>query len=290
LSLAPLARAVLPLALLAALAALLAPAPALAERSDLLLAVLVLLTALGITPGELRAARRRPGLALVLAVVPLLVLVPVAWAWSRAFTGPVREGTLALGLAPTEVAAAGLVALAGGGAALALAAVAGSLVACALVAPALLAVLGGTQGGGPGELVGGFALVVLVPLVAGLGLRAVLPGLARVEQELAGASALVLAGLVYLALSAAEGETLGTAALAAAGFLALSAALAVPFALLVGDRLVGGLAFALRDFAVAAGLAAQAFGPEAAAVAGVYGVLMLVLGAAVASAARRVAA
>ncbi|MDP9401604.1 MAG: bile acid:sodium symporter, partial [Actinomycetota bacterium] len=172
---------------------------------------------------------------------------------------------------------------AGGGAALALAAVAGSLVACALVAPALLAVLGGTQGGGPGELVGGFALVVLVPLVAGLGLRAVLPGLARVEQELAGASALVLAGLVYLALSATGGGALGSALLAAGGFLALSAVLAVPFALLVGERVVGGLAFALRDFAVAAALAAQAFGPEAAGVGGVYGVLMLVLGAAVAS-------
>ena len=43
----------------------------------------------------------------------------------------------------------------------------------------------------------------------------------------------------------------------------------------------------LRDFAVAATLAGQAFGPRAAVVAGVYGVMMLVAGAAAASAARR---
>jgi predicted Na+-dependent transporter len=43
----------------------------------------------------------------------------------------------------------------------------------------------------------------------------------------------------------------------------------------------------LRDFAVAAALAAQAFGPRAAVVAGVYGVMMLVAGAALAAAERR---
>jgi predicted Na+-dependent transporter len=43
----------------------------------------------------------------------------------------------------------------------------------------------------------------------------------------------------------------------------------------------------LRDFAVAAALAGQAFGPRAAVVAGVYGVMMLVAGAALAAAERR---
>jgi hypothetical protein len=38
----------------------------------------------------------------------------------------------------------------------------------------------------------------------------------------------------------------------------------------------------LRDFAVAAALAGQAFGPAAATVPGVYGVLMLLVGAAAA--------
>jgi hypothetical protein len=45
-------------------------------------------------------------------------------------------------------------------------------------------------------------------------------------------------------------------------------------------RLTGALVIELRDFAVAAALATQAFDSPAATVAGVYGVLMLLLGAA----------
>ena len=47
-------------------------------------------------------------------------------------------------------------------------------------------------------------------------------------------------------------------------------------------RFTGALVIELRDFAVAAALAAQAFGPPAPTVAGVYGVLMLLAGAAAA--------
>jgi predicted Na+-dependent transporter len=39
----------------------------------------------------------------------------------------------------------------------------------------------------------------------------------------------------------------------------------------------------MRDFAVAAALATEAFGPRAAVVAGVYGVLMLIAGAGLAA-------
>jgi predicted Na+-dependent transporter len=42
----------------------------------------------------------------------------------------------------------------------------------------------------------------------------------------------------------------------------------------------GALAIAMRDFAVAAALASQAFGSRAAAVPGVYGVVMLLAGSA----------
>ena len=47
-------------------------------------------------------------------------------------------------------------------------------------------------------------------------------------------------------------------------------------------RSTGALVIGLRDFAVAAALAAQAFGPAAATVCGVYGVLVLLVGAAAA--------
>lgn len=114
--------------LLAAGAALLVPARGLAARSDLILAALVLFTAMGIAPARLAAVRSRWRAVLLLSVGPLIVLTPLAWGIGRAFDGPVRDGTLALGLASTEVAAVGLVALAGGEAALAAAALAGSLV------------------------------------------------------------------------------------------------------------------------------------------------------------------
>jgi hypothetical protein len=55
----------------------------------------------------------------------------------------------------------------------------------------------------------------------------------------------------------------------------------------LGELRTGGLLFALRDFAVAAALASQFHSPGAAAIPAVYGVLMLVLAAAVAPVLRR---
>ena len=285
-----LAGAVLPLALAAAALALVAPSRAMADRSEALLALLVLLTALGIGPGDLVALRARWPAVLALSLVPLAVLAPAALLLSRLFEGPVRQGTLALGVAPTEVAVGGLAALAMGDAALALAVVAGSLVVSAIAGPLVIATLGGADVGGF-DLLTGFALVVLVPLALGLGARAALGRLERARDELAGLAALVLAALVYAALSAADPAGLPRALLAGGTFLAVSAALALlwPRRVLGGERVTALLIFAMRDFAVAAGLAKQAFGAEAATVAGVYGVLMLLGGAGLAWWARRAA-
>jgi predicted Na+-dependent transporter len=52
----------------------------------------------------------------------------------------------------------------------------------------------------------------------------------------------------------------------------------------------GALTIAMRDFAVAAALAAQAFGPRAGVVPGVYGVVMLLAGSAGAGLLARTAA
>ncbi len=49
----------------------------------------------------------------------------------------------------------------------------------------------------------------------------------------------------------------------------------------------GALAIGMRDFAVAAALASQAFGPRAAVVPGVYGVVVLVAGTAFVTLVRR---
>jgi predicted Na+-dependent transporter len=286
--LARLAGAVLPLALVAAALALAVPSRGLADRSELLLAALVGLTALGIAPSQLVALRRRWQAVLALSVLPFVVLAPAAWALSRLFDGPVRDGTLALGLAPTEVAAAGLVALAMGDAALALAVVAGSLAVSAIVGPLAISALGGADAGGL-ALLGTFALVVLAPLAAGLALRAVLPRVQEIEGELAGLAALVLAGLVYAALSGSEHDRLGGALLAGGAFVAICAVVAAlwPAALAASDRVTTGFTIGLRDFAVAAALAEQAFGAGAASVPATYGVLMLLAGSTATTVIRR---
>jgi BASS family bile acid:Na+ symporter len=279
-------NALLPLAAVAAGLALVVPSEAVAKRSDLVLAALVLFTALGIAPAQLATLRDRRAALAALVLAPFAVLVPVAWGVSRLFAGPVRDGVLALGVSSTEVAAVGLVALAGGSAVLALGALTGSLVVAALAGPV---VLGWVAGAGAdvavGELVGRFALVVLVPLAVGLALRSRLERLAAAEGELAALATLAVVVLVYGAMSGArEGGQLPSAVAASSLFLLLSGAPVAAWAALAPAelRVTGGLVIELRDFAVAAALATQAFGPPAATVAGVYGVLMLLVGAAAA--------
>ena len=66
-------RLILPLTLVATALALLVPSSAVAGRSDLLLALLVLATALGIPWSELAALRSRAATVAVLSVAPLVV-------------------------------------------------------------------------------------------------------------------------------------------------------------------------------------------------------------------------
>jgi BASS family bile acid:Na+ symporter len=276
----------LPPAAVAAALALVAPSGELAERSDLVLAALVLFTSLGIRPTQLLGLRRRAGAVAALIVVPFVVLPPLAWLVSLPFSGAVSDGVLALGVSSTEVAAVGLVGIAGGSAVLALGALTGSLVLAALVGPVLLSAFAGADADiAAGELVGRFSLVVLVPLAVGLLMRAVVPALDRAEPELAGLSTVTVVVLVYAAMSGAgEDGDLAEAAAASALFL-LACAIAVAGWVMLAPRelrATGGLVIELRDFAVAAALASQAFGPAAATVSGVYGVLMLLLGAAAA--------
>src|SRR4051794_16638357 len=272
----------MPLTLVAAAAALIVPSAAAARRSELLLAALVALTALGIDPRRLGALRRRPGAVLALSAGPLLVLAPLGWALGRLLDGAVRDGLLALGVAPTEVAAVGLVALAGADAVLALAVVAGPLVCSAVLGPFALAALGGSRVSGLDTLLVTFALVVLVPLAAGLGARAAVPALARVEAECAAGAALAVAGLVYAALSDVDAGGAGLAPAALAGPRSWARA---PRSRRRrrGHDVAPVFCVALRDFAAAAAFAAQAFGPRAAVVPGLYGVMMLIAGAALAA-------
>jgi predicted Na+-dependent transporter len=265
--------------------ALVAPSTVVAERSDVVLAALVLFTALTIPPTELAQLRAYKAQVALLVLAPFALLVPLAWAAGRPFDGAVSDGVLALGVASMEVAAVGMIALAGGRAGLALGTLTGSLVVAALAGPPLLDLLAAARGDdiAVGELIGRFTLVVILPLAGGLAARAAAPRLGHAHEEFNGLAAIALAVLVYGAMSGAgaDGDLLAAAA-AGALFLVLSAIpVAGWMAIAPSDlRLTGSFVIGLRDFAVAAALASEAFGPPAATVAGVYGVLMLLVGAA----------
>ena len=173
-------RALTPLGLAAVVLALAVPSGPVARRSDGLLALLVLVTALGVTATELRddVLRHRTSIA-ILSVAPLVVLSLAAWAIGRPFDEQVRDGLLAVGASSSEVAAVGLVTLAGADATVAVGAVAGSLVASALLGPVAIGVLAGHPvHGGTAHLLGRFALVVIAPLVTGVAIRSALPRIA----------------------------------------------------------------------------------------------------------------
>jgi predicted Na+-dependent transporter len=278
------------LALIAAVLAYLLPSATVASRVDVLLGVLVLVTALDIDPRQLLAVSAQWRTIFLLAVVPLLALASGGWVLAQLVHGDVRNGVLALGLSPTEVASVGLIGLIGGSAELGIAVLAVSLVLSALVGPPALAVLGGAgHAAHVLPLLGRFALVVMLPLALGLLARGTRPELARREVELSVASSLTVVALIYASLSDARGGNLASAALLSAAFLAFSALLAVGTLCAFGRRFDRSLALAIgmRDFAVAAALAAGAFGAGAAHVAGVYGVLMLLTGASVTGVIRR---
>jgi BASS family bile acid:Na+ symporter len=284
--LAAVPRALTPLALLAAALGLVLPSAALAARSDLLLALLVLATALGISFADLARLREHMRAVVVLSLLPLPVLVGAAWLLGRPFAPVVRDGLLAVGLSSTEVATVGLVALAGANATIALGAVTGSLVLAAVCGPLALGPLSDAAVHvSSAGLLGRFALVVIVPLLVGVALRsrpAFASRLAAADAERDGVAALTVAVLVYAALSGTHGaHHLGAALLASVAFLAVSTGVAELWRRARrqrADAIPGALAIAMRDFAVAAALATQAFGAAAGAVPGVYGVAMLVGG------------
>lgn len=286
-----LADHVAPVAVIAVALALMLPSPRLAGRSDLLLAVLVLSTAAQIDPRRLRTLRRQAPSVLALSLGSLLVLTLVAWALSRAFSGPVRNGILSLGLASTEVASVGLIGLAGGDAVLAIGVLTASLIASAILGPLLAPVLAPALGHGSGlHLLGRFSLVVLLPLAAGLLLRGTCPHLARTNGALNGVSALTVCVLLYASLSAVTGGArLAQELISCLAFMLAAGAVALAAVRLrsAADPAAIALTTWLRDFAVAAALATQAFGAAAGSVAGIYGAVMLLTGTITATVLRR---
>lgn len=247
------------------------------------LAVLVLTAGLTVDTAALPRVRQH-GRRLVAVLVTTSVALPaLAWMLGHLVSGPAQGGILAAGVAPSEVASLGLASIAGGDAALAAGLLIGSSIVAVVVSGPILALLSGAPGAHPGDLLATLGLVVGLPLVAGVSLRRLLvparPVLLDWGRIVGTAALLVLlwevAGEVQVQASylAVVGALVGY--LAGAGMLGwlLSRGL---------DERAGPavlLPVAMRDFAVAAGIAATAFGPASVGPLGIYGLLVLLAGA-----------
>jgi predicted Na+-dependent transporter len=290
---------------------------------DALLALLVFATALTIDPAAPRrvtAAWRRVALAIGLGVT---VLPALSWAVSWLLpAGPLRDGVLVTGLAPCEIASVATTALAGGEAAVAACVLIGSTLATVLLAAPILTLFAQSAAFSPVGVIENLALVVALPLAAGIALRAwagaaaddgpaaaaqtgAAPrpgsgGASRAVALLATPRAERTANLVSLAAVAALVALVASEIHFTAGYAAVAAALLL---FLAASALLGRLLAArsprpvaaalllttsMRDFAIAAAIAAAAFGPQAAAPLGLYGVAVLIWGTACAGYFRKI--
>jgi predicted Na+-dependent transporter len=259
---------------------------------NVLLVILVLATAVTIDPLALRRLTRtwRPIAAAIL--IGVTVLPALSWAVAQLVpAGPLRDGVLVTGLAPCEIASVATTALAGGEAAVAAGVLIGSTLATVLLAAPVLTLEAGHASFSPAGVIVNLAVIVALPLAAGIAMRCLIPVTARLlaadgAQRAASVTA-IAAVAALVALVAAEvrlSASYGAVAAALALFLAGSA---------VVGRLLGArsprpagaallLTTSMRDFAIAAALAAAAFGPAAAGPLGLYGVAVLIWGTAAA--------
>jgi ACR3 family arsenite efflux pump ArsB len=167
--------------------------------------------------------------------------------------------------------------------------IASTLLTVVLAGP-ILRLLGAHSATSQLGLLATLTLVVALPLLAGCAMRTIDPfgGRERPLIDVAGtASLLVLLWEIASELRLHASDALVAVALlvylAGAGLLGWLLTLGVSSS----RRSAVILPTAMRDFAVAAGIAASAFGIAAAAPLGIYGVMVLVFGAIVVNTSRR---
>jgi predicted Na+-dependent transporter len=264
---------------------------------NILLAILVFATAVTIDPAELRTLGSVWPRLLAALAAGVTVLPALSWVAAHLVpAGPLRDGTLTVGLAPAEIASVATTAMAGGAAALSAGVLIGSTCTTVLLAAPVLRLESAHAAFSAAGLIANLALVVALPLAAGIALRALaqrpqaqtaLAVLATPRGEAIAARIALVSVAALVALIAAEVHL-------SSGYLAVAAALT---AFLAASAVVGSLIGArtsrpaatalllttsMRDFAIAAALAATAFGPRAAAPLGLYGILVLLWGTAAA--------
>lgn len=254
---------------------------------DVSLAVLVFATAVAIPPSAFAGLTARAGRLVVALVAAALVLPALSWAVSRLVAAiALRRGVLAVGLAPAEIASVATTSLAGGDAAVAAGMLVGSTLLTVAAAGFALRLLGGGAHIHPVSLLTNLGLVVGAPMVVGVAIRTKVALSEQQEATLERVSVIVVTLLVWLVASQVRlSSAYVLVAVALLLFLAGSALLGA----LVGVRAPAPVRTALllttsmRDFAVAAGIAVAAFGATAAAPLGLYGVMAIGWGMALAT-------
>jgi len=279
-------RFLLPLVMVAAAVGIAFPGPGrrLDAASGILaaLAVLVFCTGASMTFTDIAAVRMASRRLMLVLAVTTVALPVFAWLASRLVSGlTLRGGVLAAGVAPTEVASVALTGLAGGEAALAAGLLVGSTAATVLLAGPILGLLGAHSTTSQLGLLATLALVVALPLLAGLATRSFDPLGGREQASL---RIIGLVSLLVLLWEVASELRLSVSDARMVAALLLYLACAAGLGWLLGTSVTHArrtavlLPTAMRDFAVAAGIAASAFGAPAAAPLGVYGILVLVFG------------
>lgn len=270
----------------AALLGLVLPGGALLLRPlvPLFLAGQVLGVALNLTPAAIREALRRSrviGIALLAqwTIVPCLGLLLRLWAP----TPTLATGILISAVAPAEITSGLMTALAGGDAAIATVCMASSLALSIVLTPLWLELARGSSTGvNQAALVEELALSVLLPLLIGVAVRARWPEVRRFGTAFLDLSAVCLLLVVLAGTSSARGVLLSSA-IVPAFLLALglllgsgSAGWALGRVLRLGrsEALAVGFPVGIREFGVAIAVA-EVIDPSAAAVGGVYGLVMV---------------
>ncbi len=249
---------------------------------DPTLAVLVFATGLSVDAATLWAVRTRWARLLLALAISTVALPGLAWAVAQLVSGPPRDGVLAIGVAPTEVASVALVGLAGGEVAVAAAFLAVSSVVTVAAAGPVLGLLAHAPTLHPLALLVNLGLVVALPLGAGSGLRQIAHlGEQSLDSGRLVGSVALLALLWEVASQVQFRPAYAVVVVALLAFLVGASGLGWLLTLGLPKPARPGvlLPVAMRDFAVAAGIAAAAFGPAATGPLGIYGLLVLVFGA-----------
>jgi BASS family bile acid:Na+ symporter len=261
-------RYLLVLVLVVAAAGVAAPAPgrALAAGNgiDAALAVLVFATGLSLRLADLAAVRLAWRRIAVVLLVSTAALPALAWSASLLIGDPVlRSGVQAAGVAPAEVATVALCVIAGGDAAVCAALLAASTIITVVAAGPILSLLGASVTVSSAGLLGNLALVIALPLAAGVALRTAWSPGPAVDDGVRLVTVLALLLLLWQVASQIKLDSAYvTVIVALVVYVAGSAALGWLLALRApaGRATAVLLPVAMRDFAVAAGIATAAFG------------------------------